>query len=83
MTRLEVSDEQLLNYENIISSLGDNILPITVKITDDGHGNCANVKGGSMSSAMTTFYLTVTDINERPTSVNFRCTKSYGSPRAI
>ena len=26
-----------------------------VKITDDGHGNCANVKGGSMSSAMTTF----------------------------
>ena len=74
--KMEVSDEQLLNYENIVSSLGDNVLPITVKITDDGHGNCANVKGGSMSSAMTTFYLTVTDINERPTSVNFRCTKA-------
>ena len=42
--KMEVSDEQLLNYENIVSSLGDNVLPITVKITDDGHGNCAMSK---------------------------------------
>ena len=51
------------------------LLPITVRITDDGHGNCVNVKGGPMASAMTTFYLSIADINERPTSVEFRCTE--------
>ena len=73
--KMKVADERLLDFENIVSTIGDNTLPITVKITDDGHGNCVNVKGGPMASAMTTFYLTIADINERPTSVEFRCTE--------
>ena len=70
-----VDDGNLLDYESILSVYGGNMLPVTVKILNDGHGNCNGVSGGPMVSEMATFQIAVTNINERPTSLQLVCTQ--------
>ena len=71
---LLVGDKNLLDYESIIATYDQYVLPITVKITDDGHGTCDGLIGGPMMSETATFQVTINDINERPTYVQLQCT---------
>ena len=72
--RLLVNDPSILNYEALLDSLGTTTVAVTVRIIDDGHGQCEGVKGDFLMSDFTTFEVTILDVNERPTSLSLVCT---------
>jgi hypothetical protein len=73
---VQIAVPALLNYEHLQKTLGSSILPITVKITDDGHGTCAGVVGGKQASQSVVLEVTIVDVNERPTAIHLVCTET-------
>ena len=65
---LVVAKPLLLDYEMLYTSLGASNLAVTVRIINDGHGQCEGVSGGPLMSEQITLEVSVEDINEAPTS---------------
>ena len=69
-----VAKPLLLDYEMLYTSLGASNLAVTVRIINDGHGQCEGVSGGPLMSEQITLEVSVEDINEAPTSLSLVCT---------